>query len=121
MRYRIFSLSLAWFGAICNELPRVTVKFIKKISNILLKKLLVTRNALHYGLFMLKWEKMYDNTCGNALKLWLHVAYGLFMFVEFEKFPDPSVIPISVRFHNLSHLLLSMVSSLNSASTNVQI
>ena len=51
MRYRIFSRSLAWFGAICNGLPRVTVKFILKMYiNIFLK------------------------TCGNALKLWLHVA-----------------------------------------------
>ena len=29
-RYCTFSLNLAWFGAICNALPRVTIKFIKK-------------------------------------------------------------------------------------------
>ena len=29
-RYHTFSLRLAWFVAICNALPRVTVKFIKK-------------------------------------------------------------------------------------------
>ena len=32
--------------------------------------------------------------------------YDLFMFVEFEKLPYPSVISISVRFQKLSHLLL---------------
>ena len=30
MRYHTFSLGLAWFGAVCNALPRVTIKFIKK-------------------------------------------------------------------------------------------
>ena len=30
MLYHTFYLSLAWFGAICNALPRVTIKFIKK-------------------------------------------------------------------------------------------
>ena len=46
--YHTFSLSLAWFGAICNALPRVTIKFIKKIYiNIFFKKMTVTRgNAL---------------------------------------------------------------------------
>ena len=43
-RYHTFSLSLAWFGAICNTLQRVTVKFIKKMYiNIFFKKLMVTR------------------------------------------------------------------------------
>ena len=43
-RYHIFSLSLAWFGVICNALPRVTIKFIKKIYiNIFLKEMTVTR------------------------------------------------------------------------------
>ena len=32
MRYRRFSLSLAWFGAICNALSCVTVKFIKEYT-----------------------------------------------------------------------------------------
>ena len=37
-RYRTFSLSLAWFGDIYNALPRVTVKFNKKMYiNIFLK------------------------------------------------------------------------------------
>ena len=46
--YHTFSLNLAWFGAICNALPRVTIKFIKKYILILfLKKMTVTRgNAL---------------------------------------------------------------------------
>ena len=44
-RYHTFSLSLAWFGAICNALPRVTIKFIKKYT--FFKKMTVTRgNAL---------------------------------------------------------------------------
>ena len=51
-------------------------------------------NALHYGLFMLNWEKMY----GNALHC------GLSIFAEFEKFPFPSVIPISVRLNMLLHI-----------------
>ena len=47
-RYHTFSLSLAWFGAICNALPRVTIKFIKNIYiNSFFKKMTVTRgNAL---------------------------------------------------------------------------
>ena len=45
MRCRIFSRSLAWFGAICNGLPHVTVKFILKMYiNIFLKQMLVTRS-----------------------------------------------------------------------------
>ena len=36
--YHTFSLSLAWFGAICNKLPHVTVKFIKKCILIFIKK-----------------------------------------------------------------------------------
>ena len=46
--YHTFSLSLAWFGAICNALPRVTIKFIKKyILLFFKKKMTVTRgNAL---------------------------------------------------------------------------
>ena len=28
--YHTFSLILVWFGAICNVLPRATVKFIKQ-------------------------------------------------------------------------------------------
>ena len=48
MDYHTFSLSLAWFGAICNALPRVTIKFIKKYMLIFfLKEMTVTRgNAL---------------------------------------------------------------------------
>ena len=42
MCYHTFFLSLALFWAIYNTLPRVTVKFIKKISNIVLKKLTAT-------------------------------------------------------------------------------
>ena len=38
-RYDTFSLSLAWFTAICNRLPRVTVKLLKKyVSIFYLKK-----------------------------------------------------------------------------------
>ena len=46
--YHTLSLSLAWFGAICNALPCVTIKFIKKyILIFFLKKMTVTRgNAL---------------------------------------------------------------------------
>ena len=29
--YHTFSLGVAWFGAICNALSRVSVKFIKKM------------------------------------------------------------------------------------------
>ena len=32
-RYNTFSLSLVWFGPICNALPRVIVKFIKSKGN----------------------------------------------------------------------------------------
>ena len=38
MCYHIFPLSVAWFGAICSVLPRVTVKFIKKYILIFFKK-----------------------------------------------------------------------------------
>ena len=41
---------------------------------------------------------MYDNACGNAL------YHGLSKFVELEKLPYPSVIPISVRLNMLSHI-----------------
>ena len=45
--YHTFSLILVWFGAICNVLPRATVKFIKQYILILKKKKTVTRgNAL---------------------------------------------------------------------------
>ena len=44
MRYHTFSLSLAWFGVICNALPRVSVTFTKKMYiSIFFKKLTVTR------------------------------------------------------------------------------
>ena len=36
--YHIFPLSVAWFGAVCSVLPRVTLKFIKKYILILKKK-----------------------------------------------------------------------------------
>ena len=36
--YHTFSLSLAWFGAICNALPRVTIKLIKEYILIFKKK-----------------------------------------------------------------------------------
>ena len=49
MCYNTFSLSLAWFGAICNALPRVTIKYIKKYISIFFKKMTVT--------------------CGNALQI----------------------------------------------------
>ena len=55
-------------------------------------------NALHYGLSMLNWEKIYCKGCGNALH------YGLSMFVEFEKLPGPSVTSISVIFNVLLHI-----------------
>ena len=43
-RYRTFSLRFAWFWAICNGLPRVTVKFINKyIYTTFLEKLTITR------------------------------------------------------------------------------
>ena len=46
MRHHTFSLSLTWFGAICNTLQRVTIKFIK-IYVLIMKKMMVTRcNAL---------------------------------------------------------------------------
>ena len=44
-------------------------------------------NAFHYRFSMLKWEKMYGNTCGKAygndLKLWYALHDGLSMFMEF--------------------------------------
>ena len=44
MQCHTFSLSLAWFWAIFNELPSITVKFIKKcISIFFKKKITVTR------------------------------------------------------------------------------
>ena len=44
MRYHTFSFSLAWFGVICNALPRVSVTFTKKMYiSIFFKKLTVTR------------------------------------------------------------------------------
>ena len=75
--------------------------------------------VLHYGLSILNWEKMCTvmrSSYGNAL------CYGLLsMSVECEKLPDPFVIRISVRLSKPFHLLQSVRSSLNSASTNVQI
>ena len=41
--YRTFSLSLAWFGAICNGLPYITIKFIKNVYYFF-KKLKVLRD-----------------------------------------------------------------------------
>ena len=48
MCYHTFSLSLAWFGAICNALSRVTIKLIKKYTlTFFFKKMTVTHgNAL---------------------------------------------------------------------------
>ena len=66
------------------------------------KKCTVTRVVMH-------------PSYGNALR------YSLSMFVEFENMRYPSLIPISARFHRPSHLLLSMRSSPNSTSINVQI
>ena len=43
MRCSTFSLSLAWFGAICNRLLRVTVNFTKKCTLLFLKKMVATR------------------------------------------------------------------------------
>ena len=36
--YHTFSLSVAWFVAICNALPRITAKFIKKVCINIKKK-----------------------------------------------------------------------------------
>ena len=55
---------------------------------------------------------MYSTMCGTSLSSGNLLPYELSMFVEFGKFPYPSVILISVRFHKPSHLLLSMGSSL---------
>ena len=76
MRYHTFSFSLAWFGVICNALPRVSVTFTKKMYiSIFFKKLTVTR--CKQPKTRLISEKMYDNicskACGNAFKLW----YGI--------------------------------------------
>ena len=38
--YDTFSLGVAWFGAICNALSRVSVKFMKQFK----KKMMVTRD-----------------------------------------------------------------------------
>ena len=57
---------------------------------------------------------MYGYVCGNACRYAFvtlsydnALHYGLSKFEEFEKFPYPSVIPISVRFQKSSDLLLS--------------
>ena len=60
--------------------------------------------ALHYGLSMLIWEKMYGNACCNALTRLLYgnvLHYGLSMFVRLKKLPYPSAIPILVRLSML--------------------
>ena len=75
-RYRTFSLRFSWFWAICNRLPRVTVKFIKKIYILLFqKKLTVIRgNALQIAQnqanLMRKCMVTRTVTRGNAFKLW---------------------------------------------------
>ena len=80
-----FSLSLAWFGAICIELLRVTVKFIKNIYYIIFKKLTVTRcKKPKPGKSQRKCTVTHvvtRSSYGNAMH------YGLSMFREFEKLP----------------------------------
>ena len=45
--YCTFSLSFAWFGAICNRLPHVIVKFIKKMYvNIFKKKKIDSKHVV---------------------------------------------------------------------------
>ena len=44
-RYHIFSLSLVWFGVICNALPRVTIKFFKKYILIFFKKKMTVKRG----------------------------------------------------------------------------
>ena len=62
-RYHIFSLSLVWFGAISNALPRVTIKFIKIYILIFKKKMTVTRgNALQIAQNQENFRKKYTVT-----------------------------------------------------------
>ena len=43
--YHTFFLSAAWFGAICNTLARVTVKFIKKYVYIYILKFILKNDG----------------------------------------------------------------------------
>ena len=66
-------------------------------------------NALHYGLSMLNLEKVYGNACGNVcgkiFRLCFNALhYGLSMFIELEKFPYSSLIPISVKWSMLPNI-----------------
>ena len=66
MRYHTFSLRLEWFGAICNTLPRVTVKLINNIyNNICLKNITVTHcDALQIDQNQENLQKKYTATRG---------------------------------------------------------
>ena len=95
MRYRIFSVTLVWFGSYFQRVSKPYRQVYKKMNvNIFFKKMMVTGgnpfqiapnhaklrkmfgntfgnalsygNAFHYGLSMLNWEKMYGNAFGNG-------------------------------------------------------
>ena len=91
-RYRKFSLSLAWLGAICNGLPRITVKILKIYISKFFKKT-VANIPLQANLIE---NTVTSSSYGNMLHVVLSIIVG------FEKLPYLSVISISVRFHKLS-------------------
>ena len=107
-RYHTFSLSLAWFGAICNALLRVAIKFTKKYILIAFLKNVGNAwyrvaNSPNPGKSQTKYmvtRVVARSSYGNTLR------YSLSMFAKFEKLIYPYVISISGRFHKPSHLLL---------------
>ena len=111
--YQIFSFSLAWFGAICNGLPRVTVILIIYIYFLKKKKRNESsawkrvansqkpgKSQRKYTVTLVATRVVTHSSYGNALH------YGLSMFAEFRKLPYPSVTSVSARFHKSSYLLL---------------
>ena len=128
LNVKAFSFSLA-----CDYLQRVTTSYsqiyktkvnIKKNDN---NAWLPVSNISKPRKYQRNYRIKHVVTCvvthssyGNTL------SYGLSMFVEFENLPYPSVISISVAFHNSSLLLLWNLlnkkgSFPNSSSSNEQI
>ena len=103
MLYHAFSLSLAWFGAICTALLSNCIKkctlmfFLKNVGSTWLPVAYSSKP----GKSQIKYTVTRVVRCssyGNALH------YGLSMFVEIEKLSYPSVILISVKLNVLPHI-----------------
>ena len=126
--YHTFSFSLAWIGHNAmryhnfNMLPHALPYIFSQISmvwsylqrvttcyrqifkkNYFLKKIDGDANSPKPG----KSQRKYTVTCVVTRASYVNAFhYGISMFAEFEKLPCPSVISISARLYNPSHLLL---------------